>query len=110
MTIKTLLPTGLAAFLLVSAGCEVEKTEEGALPDVDVSADAGQLPKYEVEKTQEGRMPDVDVDVEGGNLPEYDVDAPDVDVERKTVEVPTIDVDPANQDLEDQLDEEEDSE
>ena len=95
MTIKTLVPIGMATLLLAMAGCDVEKTAEGELPDVDVNADAGQLPKYEVEKTQEGRAPDVDVNVEGGQLPEYDVDAPDVDVEEKTVEVPTIEVDPA---------------
>ena len=49
----------------------------------------------EVEQTEEGSMPSVDV--EGGNLPEYDVDAkvPDVDLDTKTVEVevPTVDVD-----------------
>jgi hypothetical protein len=108
MRIKMLVPVGMTALFLTAAGCDVEKTQEGEMPDVDVSADAGQLPKYEVEKTQEGRMPDVDVDVEGGQLPEYDVDGPDIDIEKKTVEVPTIDIDPAG---DDELDEEiEDSE
>lgn len=50
----------------------------------------------EVEKTQEGKMPEVDVDVqaEPGRVPEYDVDAPDVDVgtQEKKIEVPDVDV------------------
>ena len=49
----------------------------------------------DVEQTEEGEMPEV----EGGNLPEYDVDAADVDVDADTttteVEVPTLDVDVA---------------
>ncbi len=47
----------------------------------------------DVEKTSEGRLPDVDVDP--GAVPSYDVDTPDVDVsmERETVTVPDIDVD-----------------
>jgi len=58
------------AVLLASlglAGCDVEKTEEGKLPDVDI---------------------------EGGNMPKYDVDAPEVDVgtKEKTVTVPDVDV------------------
>jgi hypothetical protein len=58
----------LCVGLLTAAGCDVEKTEEGSMPDVDVT---------------------------GGNMPEYDVDGPDVDVGTKTVEVevPTVDVD-----------------
>lgn len=52
------------------------------------------LTACEVEQTEEGEMPDVDVSVEGGNLPEYDVDGPDVDVNKKkvTVDVPDVDV------------------
>lgn len=44
-----------------------------------------------VRQTEEGEMPDVDVSAEGGKLPEYDVDAADVDVktEKREVEVPT---------------------
>lgn len=46
----------------------------------------------EVEQTEEGAMPDVKV--RDGQLPEYDVDAPDVEVktEERTVTVPTVDV------------------
>ncbi|MEO8547454.1 MAG: hypothetical protein ABI422_03705 [Sphingomicrobium sp.] len=51
-----------------------------------------------VEKTQEGKMPDVNVTTTDGQLPEYNVQGPEVNVgtENKTVEVPTIEVTPAN--------------
>lgn len=51
------------------------------------------LAACDVDQTEEGELPDVEVD--GGNLPEFDVEAPDVDVgtEEVTVEVPTVDVD-----------------
>jgi len=59
---------GTAALAL--AGCSVEQTEEGEMPEVEAS---------------------------GGNLPEYDVDTADVDVDTGTtteeVEVPTMDID-----------------
>lgn len=47
-----------------------------------------------VRQTQEGKMPDVDVSAEGGQVPKYDVDAPDVDVktEKREVTVPDVDV------------------
>ena len=54
-----------------------------------------------VDKTQEGELPDVDVEVQDpGQVPKYDVDAPDVDVGTKdvTVPVPDIDVEPADED------------
>ena len=53
----------------------------------------------EVEQTQEGEMPEVDVNVEGGQLPKFDVDGPDVDVDGEVemkplkVPVPKVDVD-----------------
>lgn len=51
-----------ASLLFALSGCNVEKTEEGSLPDVEVKA-------------------------EGGNLPKYEVETPEVDVGTKTVEV-----------------------
>lgn len=47
-----------------------------------------------VRQTEEGEMPDVDVSAEGGKMPEYDVDAADVDVktEKREVTVPDVDV------------------
>ena len=55
------------------------------------------LSACDVDQTEEGALPEVNV--EGGNLPEYDVEPVDVDVDTgtQTVEVPTLDVD-VNQD------------
>ena len=53
MKSRILIATAVAASALALSGCEVEQTEEGEMPEVDV---------------------------EGGEMPEYDVDAPDVDV------------------------------
>ena len=92
---KRLLVSVIAASCLALAGCEVEQTEEGSMPSVDVDAEEGNMPEYEVRQVEEGEMPSVDVDAEGGNMPEYDVDAPDVDVStgEKEITVPTLDVD-----------------
>lgn len=94
-----LIATGLAALTLTA--CDVDKTQEGELPDVSV--EGGQAPEYEVRQTQEGRMPDVDV--EGGKMPEYDVETPDVDVgtETKEITVPDIDVDMPDDDETDEV-------
>ncbi|QZH75783.1 MAG: hypothetical protein JY451_04120 [Erythrobacter sp.] len=56
------------------------------------------LAACDVEQTEEGEMPDVNV--EGGNLPEYDVDTPEVTVgtEERTVDVPVIGVEEADAD------------
>lgn len=64
---KWLIPGAVLLTTLGMAGCDVDKTEEGSLPDVEV---------------------------EGGNMPEYDVDAAEVDVgtKEKTVTVPDVDV------------------
>jgi len=50
------------------------------------------LAACDVDQTQEGELPDVDV--RGGQMPEYDVETADVDVgtEEKTIEVPDVDV------------------
>lgn len=79
----------LSSLALALSACDVDKTEQGALPKVE--ADGGNLPEYEVTKTKEGKMPSVDVD--GGKLPAYDVDTADVDVDTKKVEVTVPDVD-----------------
>lgn len=52
---SAILFTAATAMVLALAGCKVDKTQEGELPDVEVKADGGQLPKYEVE------TPEVDV-------------------------------------------------
>ncbi|QJR80743.1 hypothetical protein CA267_008110 [Alteromonas pelagimontana] len=80
----------LSSLVLGMTACDVNKTEDGEMPDVE--ADSGNMPEYEIEKTEEGRMPSVDV--EGGEMPEYDVDTADVDIgtEKKVVTVPEVDV------------------
>jgi hypothetical protein len=90
MKINYIIVTAVAAGSIFMSGCSVEQTREAKIPDIDVSADAGQLPKYEVTKTQDGEMPTVDVDSKGGQLPAFDIDVADVDVsaEKKTVDVP----------------------
>ncbi len=54
-----------------------------------LSALALSLAACDVEQTEEGSMPEVDV--QGGNMPEYDVETGDVDVEEREVTVPTLD-------------------
>lgn len=59
----------------------------------------------DVEKTEEGELPSVNVDVDGEvKVPKYDVDAPDIKVgtETKEIEVPTVDVIPADEDTNDE--------
>jgi hypothetical protein len=53
------------------------------------------LAACDVDQTQEGDLPDVDV--EGGQVPEYDVDAADVDVGTDTQTVITPDIDVQNE-------------
>lgn len=91
MLIRKTLIAAIAVSGLALAACDIDQTEEGEMPEVDVSGDPGNLPEYEVRKTEEGRAPDLDVDTRGGNLPEYDVDGPEVDVEteERTVRVPS---------------------
>ena len=47
-----------------------------------------------VNKTQEGKVPEVNVSAKGGQLPEYNVEGPKIDVGSKneTVKVPTVKV------------------
>lgn len=55
------------ALMLPLAACEMDQTEEGELPDIEVE--------------------------EEGNLPEYDVEGPEVEVETDTMQIRTPDVD-----------------
>lgn len=81
MRLLTLL---MLVFSLGLAACEVDQTEEGDLPDVDVSVDSGDLPEYDVDWA----------DVEVGTRTEM-VEVPKVVVvtEMEEVEVPYLDVD-----------------
>jgi hypothetical protein len=60
-----------------------------------VGASSLALVACDVDQTQEGNLPDVDVNATGGQLPEFNVEGPSVNVgtENRTVEVPTVDVD-----------------
>jgi uncharacterized lipoprotein len=62
---------------------------------VFVGASCFAMAACDVDQTQEGNLPDVDVNATGGELPEFNVEGPDVNVgtENKTVQVPTVDVD-----------------
>lgn len=84
---KLIAAATIGSAALLTTACDINQTREAELPDVDVSAESGQLPEYEVVKTQDGEMPSMDVDVEGGKLPAYDVETADIQVETKTVEV-----------------------
>ena len=57
------------------------------------------LSACDVQKTQEGEMPKVEVTSEGGQLPRYDVETPEVTVgtETRTIEVPTAEVKSADE-------------
>lgn len=78
------LPFAACAGLVLTA-CEVEKTEEGEMPEVTV--EEGELPQYDVETAEvEAEMeeetvtvPDVDVEAEKRKIkgPDVDVTMPD---------------------------------
>ena len=69
MTSATLLLVGASAIML--AGCDVDQTREGELPEV--TAEGGQLPQYEVETA------DVDIGTreETVTVPDVDITMPD---------------------------------
>lgn len=62
-----------ASLMFALSGCKVEQTEEGKLPDVEVTAEGGQLPKYDVE-TPEVSVGTKTVEVE---VPTATVEMPD---------------------------------
>ena len=85
---------GVVAVAAIAVGVymvDFDVTEEGSLPDVDVSVDGGNLPEVDAEfgevvvgTTDESvRVPDVDVEV---------------DTREAEVTVPTIDVNPPSDD------------
>jgi len=65
------------------------------------------LAACDVQQTEEGEVPDVDISVDEGNLPEYEVDAPEIKAgtTEMTVEVPVVGVKPGDVD-EEQIDDE----
>ncbi|MDO6588194.1 hypothetical protein Q4543_22095 [Salipiger sp. 1_MG-2023] len=77
----------IAAIAFGAYMIDFDVTEEGALPDVDVSVEGGDLPEVDAEvgsittgtTTETVEVPDVDIDV---------------DTEEAEVKVPTVDVTP----------------
>lgn len=57
-----------------------------------IAALAFSLTACDVDKVEDGEMPEVKVEGEA-KLPKYEVEGPDVTIEKKTIEVPTIDID-----------------
>ena len=74
------IPVSLAVVGLAAlAACDVDQTQEGELPDVNVSG--GPLPEYDVNVA--------DVDVGTTNT---QVEVPNIEMETTNVQVPTVDV------------------
>lgn len=67
MTSKLITLFCVAVLVVPFAGCRVEQTQEGEMPEVEVT---------------------------GGQLPEYEVEAAEVEIgtETREIEVPTVDV------------------
>ncbi len=79
---RTILPWIAASVLaLTLAGCKVEQTREGRMPDVDVSVTPGVMPEYDV------RGPDVDV-----GTTTRTITVPEVTTTEREVTVPDVDV------------------
>lgn len=85
LKINKLTLVTVSALALTFAGCEVQKTQEGKLPEVEVKD--GQIPKYDV------IPPDVNVTTDPATI-KVPTDV-DVKTEEKTIEVPKVEVTPA---------------
>ena len=88
MKTSTAVIAGLAAILVIAFAIffiDIVQTEEGALPDVDVSVEGGNLPEF-----------DAQTDSVSVTEEEVDVEVPDVEVttEEKTITVPGVEVTP----------------
>jgi hypothetical protein len=94
MNRATAIILGLVVIVVLAFGfymVDFDVTDEGALPDVDVSVDEGEMPEVDADvgeieagtETEEVTVPDVDVEV---------------DTEETEVEVPTVDVNPPEDD------------
>ncbi len=84
MTIaKTAATAVVLAAGLSLAACKVDKTQDGEMPDVKVTSEGGQLPKYEVE-TAEVKMGTKEVKVD---VPTATIEMPDDPDDKVTDEV-----------------------
>ena len=82
MKIKYLAAVGLLAFGLTA--CDVDQTQEGEMPEVDVSVEEGQMPAYDVD------WADIDIRTRTEMV---EVPKLRVVMEEEAVEVPYIDMD-----------------
>jgi hypothetical protein len=79
----TLFATSALAVFMV--GCEVEQTEEGEMPEVDVEATEGEMPEYDMDtaevdvesETETIKTPEVGLQEEQVQVPDVDVEMPD---------------------------------
>lgn len=71
----------VAIILFATGFWSVDQTQEGALPEVNVSAEGGQLPEFDLESKE----------VVVGTT-EQNVEVPKVETETETVDVPTVGV------------------
>lgn len=51
----------------------------------------------DVEQTQEARLPDVDVTVQGGQMPKFNADVGKITVTEESITVPSVEVTPPEQ-------------
>ena len=65
--------------LAMLAGCDIDKTQDGKMPSVDVDVKAGALPKYEVDVAE----------VKAG-LKTETIMVPEVKMVEKEIKVPTV--------------------
>ena len=85
---KLLISTPFVAAAIFAVGCDVDQTEQGDMPEVDVDYEEGNLPEYDVE------MADVDV---GTTTETVSVPKVRVVVEEEEVEVPYVDFEMPNE-------------
>lgn len=84
---KKSIVAGSLLLALTASGCTVKQTEEGKMPEVNVSTTPGNMPKVDVDpatveiktETQQVEVPDVDVSTETKEVavPDVDVKMPD---------------------------------
>jgi len=89
--------TNIAALCAIASialtACDVQQTEEGEMPEVDMSVEEGNMPEYEVD------APEVKV-----GTTETEVEVPEVDVstDKETIDVPVVGIEPGDVDDEGQ--------
>ena len=88
MKTTAIVSAAVLAIVVIAAGVymiDIDQTQEARLPDVDVSVEGGQAPKFEA------NVGSIDVTQE-----EVTVEVPEVDVtmEEKTITVPGLEITP----------------